>query len=84
VRIPLAAAVATDDLWAPPASRDAFFKGYSETAVDRIDLTAAELGVPQVGHMGYFRAPTGVLLWPRMLDWLGQHGLRTTDSAAPQ
>lgn len=77
VNIPLAAAVTTDDLWAQPTSRDAFFKGYSGTNVDRVDLTPAELGVKQVGHMGYFRAQTGVVLWPRILDWLGQHGLRT-------
>jgi len=78
VRVPLAAAVTTDDLWAPPASRDAFFKGYSGTSVDRMDLTPAELGVKQVGHMGYFRAQTGAVLWPRILGWLGQHGLRSS------
>lgn len=78
VKIPLAAMVTTDDLWAQPASRDAFFKGYRGTSVDSIDLTPVELGVKQVGHMGYFRAQTGVVLWPRILDWLGQHGLRPT------
>jgi predicted alpha/beta hydrolase len=81
VRVPLAAAVTTDDLWAPPASRDAFFKGYSGTRVDRIDLTPAELGVKQVGHMGYFRAQAGTVLWPRILDWLGQHGLHSSSAA---
>ena len=81
VNIPLAAAVTTDDLWAQPTSRDAFFKGYSGTNVDRVDLTPAELGVKQVGHMGYFRAQTGVVLWPRILDWLGQHGLQKSVAA---
>jgi predicted alpha/beta hydrolase len=76
VRIPLAAAVSTDDLWAPPASRDAFFKGYSGTEVQRIDFKPADLGVSQVGHMGYFRAQTGAVLWPQILAWLAQHGLR--------
>jgi predicted alpha/beta hydrolase len=75
VRIPIAAAVSTDDLWAPPASRDAFFKGYSGTQVDRIDVSPATLGVAQVGHMGYFRAQVGAALWPQILGWLGQHGL---------
>lgn len=78
VRIPLAAAVSTDDLWAPPASRDAFFKGYTGTTVERIDFTPKTLGVKQVGHMGYFRAQTGEALWPQILGWLGQHGLRST------
>ena len=81
VNIPLAAAVTTDDLWAQPTSRDAFFKGYSGTNVDRVDLTPVELGVKQVGHMGYFRAQTGVVLWPRILDWLGQHGLQKSVAA---
>ena len=75
VRIPIGAAVSTDDLWAPPASRDAFFKGYSNAAIDAIDLQPASLGVKQVGHMGYFRPQTGRVLWPQMLGWLGQHGL---------
>jgi predicted alpha/beta hydrolase len=76
VHIPLAAAVSTDDLWAPPASRDAFFKGYSGTQVQCIDFKPMELGVKQVGHMGYFRTQTGAVLWPQILAWLTQHGLR--------
>lgn len=77
VKIPLAAAVAMDDLWAQPASRDAFFKGYSGASVERIDLQPALLGVKHVGHMGYFRSQPGQVLWPGMLDWLSQHGLQT-------
>lgn len=77
VRIPIAATVSTDDLWAPPTSRDAFFTGYTQAQIDRIDITPAQLGVPQVGHMGYFRKDTGVVLWPQIMAWLGQHGLQT-------
>ncbi len=75
VRIPLAAAVSTDDLWAPPKSRDAFFSGYSRAKVDCIDLTPTELGVAQIGHMGYFRRQVGAILWPQILVWLGKQGL---------
>jgi predicted alpha/beta hydrolase len=75
VRIPLAAAVSIDDLWAPPASRDAFFKGYSNAPVDAIDLKPDDFGVGQIGHMGYFRPQIGATLWPQMLGWLSQHGL---------
>ena len=75
VKFPVAAAVSTDDLWAPPASRDAFFKGFTATRVDRIDLHARELGVSQVGHMGYFRAQTGAIFWPRIFAWLEKEGL---------
>jgi predicted alpha/beta hydrolase len=77
VRIPIAAMVSTDDLWAPPASRDAFFKGFANAAVQPIDITPQGLGVTQIGHMGYYRSQVGAQLWPQMLAWLGQHGLQT-------
>ncbi len=76
VRMPVAAAVSLDDLWAPPKSRDAFFSGYTKTQVDRVDLTPAQLGVQNVGHMGYFRKEVGAILWPQIMAWLGQHGLQ--------
>ncbi len=75
VRIPIAATVSTDDLWAPPASRDVFFKGFSSANVQAIDLTPHGLGVKQVGHMGYFWSQVGAQLWPQMMAWLAQHGL---------
>lgn len=76
VRIPIAAANTTDDLWALPASRDAFFKGYSQAQVEAITLTPRQLGVDSVGHMGYYRAAVGATLWPQILAWLSGHGLR--------
>jgi predicted alpha/beta hydrolase len=76
VRMPIAAMVTTDDLWAPPRSRDAFFDGYPAAEVDRIDVEPAQLGVPAVGHMGYFHSDVGRALWPQMLAWLAGHGLR--------
>jgi predicted alpha/beta hydrolase len=77
VCIPIAAAVSTDDLWAPPASRDAFFKGYSGTRVQAINLDPKKIGGP-IGHMGYFRAQVGQRLWPDILSWHAQHGLTPT------
>jgi predicted alpha/beta hydrolase len=75
VRLPIAALVSTDDAWAPPKSRDAFFKGYTGTRVEPIDITPAQMNVPAVGHMGYFRASVGEVLWPRIFEWLMRHGL---------
>jgi predicted alpha/beta hydrolase len=75
VRMPVAAAVSVDDLWAPPKSRDAFFSGYTHTKVDRIDLTPAALGVQQIGHMGYYRKEVGAALWPQIMAWLSQQGV---------
>jgi predicted alpha/beta hydrolase len=76
VNIPIAAAAATDDRWAPPSSRDAFFQGLSAARVDAIDLSPARLGVKQIGHMGYFRGHVGEKLWPEILGWLVKHGLQ--------
>lgn len=76
VTLPMAAATSTDDLWALPRSRDAFFKGYSAARVSRIDWEPSALGVAQIGHMGYFRSAVGAQLWPQILAWLGQHGLQ--------
>jgi predicted alpha/beta hydrolase len=75
VRLPIAAAVSTDDAWAPPASRDAFFSGYKNAPLECVDFTPSELRVDQVGHMGYFRPAVGKVLWPQILKWLAQHGL---------
>jgi predicted alpha/beta hydrolase len=77
VKFPVAAAVSTDDLWAPPVSRDAFFKGFRSARVDRIDFTANDLSVKQIGHMGYFRVQPGAALWPKMLNWFEQEGMQT-------
>jgi predicted alpha/beta hydrolase len=80
VRLPIAAAASTDDLWAPPKSRDAFFSGYVHAPVDRIDLNPLQLGVSKIGHMGYFRREMSATLWPQIMAWLGQHGLRVQSS----
>lgn len=76
VRIPIAATAATDDLWAPPKSRDAFFKGFVNAKIERIDISPQALGVSNIGHMGYYRSRVGEKLWPQMLQWLQGKGLR--------
>jgi predicted alpha/beta hydrolase len=79
ITLPMAATVATDDLWALPASRDAFFKGYSASPIERIDHHPEALGVAAIGHMGYFRAAVGAQLWPKIMAWLAGEGLRLRD-----
>jgi predicted alpha/beta hydrolase len=78
VRLPIAANVSTDDLWAPPKSRDAFFNGYTGTTVEAIDISPTQLDVKAIGHMGYFRASVGEQLWPTIIEWLSQQGMKTT------
>lgn len=68
VRAPIVAVNATDDLWAPPASRDAFMAGYRNAPWRGIDIDAGSAGLGKVGHMGYFR-PHAQPLWIGALDW---------------
>lgn len=69
VRCPIAAVNATDDGWAPPASRDAFMRGYTSAPWQAVDLEPAVIGTRSVGHMGYFRSHA-TPLWQSLLDWL--------------
>lgn len=69
VRTPIVFANATDDPWAPPRSRDAFIKGYSNAPVITRDIYAAKA----IGHMGYFRL-SALDTWDEMLQWFAlQH-----------
>ncbi len=69
VHIPIKAVNALDDLWAPPASRDAFMAGYRNAPLERQDIDPAIAGMGPIGHMGYFR-PAAQALWDEMLRWL--------------
>jgi predicted alpha/beta hydrolase len=78
VKLPITAANALDDWWALPASRDAFFRGYVNAPVQRVDLDPQALGLAQtggIGHMGYFRAAVGRVLWPQIFSTLQRQGL---------
>lgn len=73
VRTPITAANALDDLWALPASRDAFIAGYRHAPVRRVDIDAAARGLGPIGHMGYFRRAARPL-WDDVVDWFGSIG----------
>ncbi|MFM8780991.1 MAG: alpha/beta hydrolase, partial [Gemmatimonadota bacterium] len=68
VPTPITAANALEELWAPPASRDAFMAGYRYAEVRCLDLDPRMAGVGPIGHTGYFlrRAEP---LWGEVLDW---------------
>ncbi|MGE4071614.1 MAG: alpha/beta fold hydrolase [Lysobacterales bacterium] len=74
VRTPITAANAVDDLWATPASRDAFMSGYRNAPVQRIDLDPRQHGLKGIGHMGYFRREAQPL-WDEVLAWFARSPL---------
>jgi predicted alpha/beta hydrolase len=43
--------------------------------VEKLTFTPAQLGVREVGHLGYYRAAVGERLWPQILAWLKGKGL---------
>ena len=68
VRTPSLFINATDDLWAMPASRDAFIRAYANAPIHTLDIESQ--GTP-IGHMGYFRAQHQDL-WQPIVQWLKQ------------
>jgi len=69
VQTPILAINASDDKWAPPASRDAFMAAYRNAPVQSLTIEPSSLGMPAIGHMAYFR-PQANRLWQLILDWL--------------
>jgi predicted alpha/beta hydrolase len=68
VTTPIVAANSDDDLWAPPASRDAFFKGYTNAPKTLHTIEGKKFGANGIGHMGYFRKGSESL-WDDALTW---------------
>ena len=87
VTTPIVAANATDDLWAPPASRDAFMAAYRNASVVAVNIHPDIQGIGPIGHMGYFRRQAQPL-WENALRWFAEHptshqrGLHTATSAS--
>ena len=59
---------ALDDLWALPASRDAFMQAYCNAHVEKVTLDPRKFGMRSIGHIGYFR-PRAEALWQETLEW---------------
>ena len=55
VKSKIYAVSALDDDWALPDSRRAFMQHYKNAEMCFIDLSAADYGLKEIGHMGYFR-----------------------------
>jgi predicted alpha/beta hydrolase len=71
VATPMVALNTLDDLWAPPASRDAFMAAYTGAPYQARTLDSQAEGLGNIGHMGYFR-PAAQRLWDETLDWFEQ------------
>lgn len=70
VRMPLLALGFSDDPWANPHAIGILLSGLTQAPVERRQLDPRVLGVPGIGHMGFFRKRCGTALWPQVGDWL--------------
>ncbi|MCC3275329.1 alpha/beta fold hydrolase [Arthrobacter sp. zg-Y20] len=60
----------TDDPWATPRQINVIFSHLVNASVERRTYAPADVGVPAVGHMGFFRRGMREKLWPEVLTWL--------------
>jgi predicted alpha/beta hydrolase len=60
----------TDDLSAPFAAVEALRGYYPAAQQERLHLSPQDLGVPAVGHFGFFRRSMPVAHWDAAADWL--------------
>ncbi|NHC04467.1 alpha/beta fold hydrolase [Acinetobacter sp. 187] len=71
VKTKIFAVSALDDDWALPNSRHAFMQHYTHADLKFINISAADYGLKQIGHMGYFRKGAEPI-WNEMIHTLEQ------------
>lgn len=68
---PLLAVALTDDrLFAPPSAVRAYLEFWPRARTDYRELSPREVGVPEIGHFGFFRPEPGGRLWAPAREWL--------------
>lgn len=60
----------SDDPWATQPAVELLCSFYSATKPELIALTPADLGVPRIGHLGFFRPEHRDTLWRGAAEWL--------------
>jgi predicted alpha/beta hydrolase len=72
VTLPIKAVNSIDDLWALPRSRDAFMPHYRHAKLECVDLKPNNIGIKNIGHMGYFYGAAQAL-WSDVFAYFDQH-----------
>jgi predicted alpha/beta hydrolase len=60
----------TDDPWATAPAVDLLCSGFTGTTPERLDIHPRDIGVPHIGHFGFFRPENRQTLWCAAADWL--------------
>lgn len=59
-----------DDRFGSTAAVEALHRRFVAADVQRRHVAPREIGVPRLGHFGYFRPRLGAALWRETIDWL--------------
>ncbi|HYE39248.1 MAG TPA: alpha/beta hydrolase, partial [Ramlibacter sp.] len=70
VRAPLLVLGFDDDPWANPRAISLLIEPLVHAKIDRRQFAPRDVGLPAVGHMGFFRKRAGERLWPQVGNWL--------------
>jgi predicted alpha/beta hydrolase len=60
----------TDDPYGPRPAAEHLLEWFTGTSPELVDLSPEQAGVPEVGHLGFFRPGKGAALWPLVAEWL--------------
>lgn len=60
----------TDDKWAPRPAVELLCDGFTATKPDIITISPADVGVPSIGHRGFFKPEHRDTLWRGAAEWL--------------
>lgn len=60
----------TDDLWANHDAITSLLRPVTKAKIERREIHPVDLGIPTVGHMGFFRTRCAEKVWPEVGKWL--------------
>jgi predicted alpha/beta hydrolase len=67
---PILAYSIEDDKWATPQAVDSLMAFYSHAQKTRRHVRPEDLGIPGIGHFGFFKQTSRPVLWPETAEWL--------------
>lgn len=70
VHLPLLVLGFDDDPWANPGAIDLLLEPLLNARIERRHIAPSAVGVPHIGHMGFFRQRCADALWPQVGSWL--------------
>jgi predicted alpha/beta hydrolase len=73
LKLPVLSLSFTDDEFLSRRNIDSLHACYAGATVEMQRLSPQDVGVPRIGHFGFFRKRCESSLWPRVAEWLDRH-----------